>query len=70
VHRFGTRVMMLPGAVTRPGVSHMEFTWRMVGTLIWPAAVLAGLIAYRPWITEKLESLRVKAQCHLEAADY
>jgi hypothetical protein len=48
----------------------MEFTWRMAGTLIWPAVVLAGLIAYRPWITEKLESLRVKAQCHLEAADY
>jgi hypothetical protein len=39
----------------------MEFTWRMVGTLIWPVVVFAGLMAYRPWITEKLESLRVKA---------
>jgi hypothetical protein len=42
-------------------VSNMEFTWRMVGTLIWPAVVLAVLIAYRSWITERLESLRVKA---------
>ena len=42
-------------------MSNMEFTWRMVGTLIWPVVVLAGLIAYRPWITEKLELLRVKA---------
>jgi hypothetical protein len=42
-------------------VNNMEFTWRMVGTLIWPVVVLAGLIAYRPWITEKLELLRVKA---------
>jgi hypothetical protein len=42
-------------------MNNMEFTWRMVGTLIWPVVVLAGLIAYRPWITERLESLRVKA---------
>jgi hypothetical protein len=39
----------------------MEFTWRMVGTLVWPIVVLAGLIAYRSWITENLASLRVKA---------
>jgi hypothetical protein len=39
----------------------MEFTWRMVGALIWPVVVLAGLIAYRPWITKRLESLRFKA---------
>jgi hypothetical protein len=38
----------------------MEFTWRMVGTLIWPVVVVAGLIAYQPWITQKLESLRFK----------
>ncbi|HEV2374143.1 MAG TPA: hypothetical protein VGS19_18555 [Streptosporangiaceae bacterium] len=42
-------------------MTSMEFTWRMVGTLIWPAVVLAVLIAYRPWITEKIESLRVRA---------
>ena len=42
-------------------MNNMEFTWRMVGALIWPVVVLAGLIAYRPWITEKLVSLRVKA---------
>lgn len=41
-------------------MSSMEFSWRMVGTLIWPFVVLVGLIAYRPWITKKLESLRVK----------
>jgi len=39
----------------------MEFTWHMVGALIWPVVVLAGLIAYRPWITKRLESLRFKA---------
>jgi hypothetical protein len=42
-------------------VSGMEFTWRMVGTLIWPVVVLAGLIVYQPWITKKLKSLRLKA---------
>jgi hypothetical protein len=42
-------------------MSGMEFTWRMVGALIWPVVVLAGLIAYRPWITKRLESLRFKA---------
>jgi hypothetical protein len=38
----------------------MEFTWRMVGTLIWPVVALAALIVYRPWITEKLQSLGIK----------
>jgi hypothetical protein len=33
----------------------------MVATLIWPVVALVGLIAYQPWITKKLESLRVKA---------
>ena len=33
----------------------------MVGTLIWPVVVVAGLIAYRPWITKRLGLLRVKA---------
>jgi len=42
-------------------VSGMEFTWRMVGTLVWPVVVIAGLIAYQPWITKKLKSLRLKA---------
>ena len=39
----------------------MEFAWRMAGTFVWPVVVLAGLIAYRPWITGKLGLLRVKA---------
>lgn len=39
----------------------MEFTWRMVGALIWPVVALVGLIAYYPWITKRLESARVKA---------
>ena len=39
----------------------MEFTWKMVGALVWPVVVLGVLIAYRPWITKRLESLRVKA---------
>jgi hypothetical protein len=39
----------------------MEFTWHMVGALIWPVVVLAGLIAYQPWITKRLETLRFKA---------
>jgi hypothetical protein len=38
----------------------MEFTWRMVGTLIWPIVALAALIIYQPWITKKLELFRVK----------
>jgi hypothetical protein len=41
-------------------VNNMEFTWRMVGTLIWPVVALAALIAYQPWITKRLESLQIK----------
>jgi len=44
----------------RPGMSEMEFSWRMVATLAWPLVVLAGLIVYRKWITETLTSLRFK----------
>lgn len=39
----------------------MEFTWRMVGTLIWPVVVAVVLIAYYPWITKRLGTFRVKA---------
>jgi hypothetical protein len=38
----------------------MEFTWRMFGTLAWPAVVVVGLVVYRKWITEKLTSLKFK----------
>jgi hypothetical protein len=38
----------------------MEFTWRMVGTLVWPFVIVLALIVYREWITEKLLSARVK----------
>jgi hypothetical protein len=37
----------------------MEFTWRMVTTLVWPAVVIVAVFAYRKWITEKLDSLGV-----------
>ena len=38
----------------------MEFSWRMVATLVWPLVVLAGLIVYRKWITHTLTSLTLK----------
>lgn len=38
----------------------MEFTWRMVTTLVWPLVVIVGLIAYKDWITEKLSNVTVK----------
>jgi hypothetical protein len=38
----------------------MEFTWRMFGTLAWPAVILVGLVVYRKWITEKITLLRFK----------
>ena len=41
-------------------MSSMEFTWRMVGTLIWPVVALAALIFYQPWITRNLKFFRVK----------
>jgi hypothetical protein len=41
-------------------MSSMEFTWRMVGTLIWPVVALAALIFYQPWITKNLKFFRVK----------
>jgi hypothetical protein len=37
----------------------MEFTWRMVGTLAWPAVVVVAVFVFRKWITERLESLGV-----------
>lgn len=41
-------------------MSSMEFTWRMVGTLIWPVVALAALVFYQPWITKNLKFFRVK----------
>ena len=41
-------------------MSGMEYSWRMVGTLVWPAVVLAGLVIYRKWITGAPASLRLK----------
>ena len=41
-------------------MSGMEFSWRMVAALAWPLVVLAVLIVYRKWITEKLTSLTFK----------
>jgi hypothetical protein len=38
-------------------MNEMEFSWRMVATLVWPVVVLAGLIIYRKWITERLTGL-------------
>jgi hypothetical protein len=37
----------------------MEFTWRMVGALAWPAVVIVAVLVFRKWITERLESLGV-----------
>jgi hypothetical protein len=37
----------------------MEFTWRMVATLAWPAVVIVAVLVFRKWITERLESLGV-----------
>lgn len=37
----------------------MEFTWRMVATLAWPAVVIIAVLAFRKWITEQLESLGI-----------
>lgn len=41
-------------------MGNMEFTWRMVGTLVWPVVAIVALIAYRKWITQNLQSLRLK----------
>ena len=41
-------------------MSEMEFSWRMVATLVWPLVVLTGLIVYRKWITKTLTSLTFK----------
>ena len=37
----------------------MEFTWRMVATLVWPAVVIVAVLAFRKWVTEQLESLGI-----------
>ncbi len=37
----------------------MEFTWRMVAALAWPAVIIVAVLAFRKWITERLESLGV-----------
>jgi hypothetical protein len=40
-------------------VDGMEFTWRMVATLAWPVVVIVGVLAFRRWITENLDSLGI-----------
>jgi len=37
----------------------MEFTWRMIATLAWPAVVIVTVFVFRKWITERLESLGI-----------
>jgi len=37
----------------------MEFTWRMVATLAWPAVIIVTVFVFRKWITERLESLGI-----------
>lgn len=37
----------------------MEFTWRMIATLVWPAVVVVVVFAFRKWVTEQLESLGI-----------
>jgi hypothetical protein len=41
-------------------MNEMEFSWRMVATLVWPVVVLVGLIVYRKWITERLTGLTLR----------
>lgn len=38
----------------------MEFTWRMVSTLAWPAAVVIIALVFRTWIVDRLDSLGIK----------
>jgi hypothetical protein len=40
-------------------VGGMEFTWRMVATLAWPAVAIVAVLVFRKWITERVESLGV-----------
>jgi hypothetical protein len=37
----------------------MEFTWRMVGTLVWPVVAIVVVLVFRKWIIERLESLGI-----------
>jgi hypothetical protein len=37
----------------------MEFTWRMASALAWPAVVIVGVLAFRGWITQRLDSLGI-----------
>ena len=37
----------------------MEFTWRMVSTLAWPAAVVIIVLVFRRWIVERLDLLGI-----------
>lgn len=37
----------------------MEFTWRMVSTLAWPAAIVIVALVFRRWIVERLDSLGI-----------
>jgi hypothetical protein len=37
----------------------MEFTWRMVATLVWPLVAVVVVLAFRTWIIERLESFGI-----------
>ncbi len=37
----------------------MEFAWRMVSTLAWPAVVVVVALIFRRWISERLDSLGI-----------
>jgi len=47
------------GTERGPGMGGMEFTWRMIATLAWPAVVIVTVFVFRKWITERLESLGI-----------
>jgi hypothetical protein len=47
------------GTARRLGMGGMEFTSRMVATLIWPAVVIVAVLVFRKWIIERLESLGI-----------
>jgi hypothetical protein len=47
------------GTERGPGVGGMEFTWRMIATLAWPAVIIVTVFVFRKWINERLESLGI-----------
>jgi hypothetical protein len=47
------------GTERGPGMGGMEFTWRMIATLAWPAVIIVTVFVLRKWIYERLESLGI-----------